>query len=228
MTCLLTTICDRTALLRTSLDRLSDLTPPDEILVVDDGGTDPALEGLCAQAGARYIYTHNPGNTQCSHARNVGIRAIDADYVITSEPEMRFETDVIVQLLAAAVEHPSEVISAGTVRHEQPNGTHEEIRGWVAPFVALYRREWLLAIGGWDESFPSPWGWDDTDLLTRLRVSGIGQFIDTRIIVTHQWHPSRACDQSANEAHFRAKDLERRDEHIVANRGRAWGVPLCR
>src|ERR1700752_1912965 len=121
--CLLYTVCDRTDLLRRSLERLEQLTPPDEVLVVDDGGTDPALLELCMEydrrllCPVRSLYTHNPGASQGSPARNVGIKAPDAEYVITSEPEMIFQTDVVQQLLMDTYSHPVEFGSAGVILH---------------------------------------------------------------------------------------------------------------
>lgn len=244
--CLLITTNDRTPLLRNSLERLSTLTAPDEILVVDDGGTDDC-EDVVRQASSafeipvRYIYTFNPGQTQCSHARNVGIKNTDCDIVITSEPEMLFDTDVIPQMLADSAERPRELVSAGVIRHcQDPNGSCPTCTcegyvttNWSATWIALYKREWLLAIGGWDEDFPDPWGWDDVDLNTRLRIRGIGQFIDHAIHATHQWHPHRGgSGQFRNEEHFKAKGFNGNEypEHpsLFANVGREWGVPIPR
>ena len=215
--------------------------PIHKILVVDDGSTDET-EAVCAKWAeslpVRYVYTHNPVESLCSHARNVGIKSTDADVIITSEPEMRFQTDVVAQMLddhlnGVGAGAGSEVISAGTIHHTQVDGRVSTITGWVAPFVALYRREWLLRVGGWDEGFPDPWGWEDTDLLTRLRMSGIGQRIDLEVCATHLYHPTRYCNQARNEAHFRAKSFHHGDESpsgpdIVANQGREWGVPIAR
>ena len=87
--CLLVTTWNRTALLANSLQRLAGgLTLPDEILVVDDGGSD-GCEGLCERARVewglpvRYLYNHRPYEAMCSQARNVGIKHTDADLIIT-------------------------------------------------------------------------------------------------------------------------------------------------
>jgi glycosyltransferase involved in cell wall biosynthesis len=221
---LLITTQNRTALLAKSLRRLQDRTLPDEIVIVDDGGSDGCDE-LCWSlrnypVPIRYVFTANYGDSQCSHARNVGIKSTDADLIVTSEPELLFETDVIAQMLAHRAE--SEVVSAGTIIHEQENAEPQTTVGWVAPFAALYKREWLLGIGGWDEGpWPDPWGWEDTDLLTRLRENGHGQIIDPEIVCRHLWHGPRWCDQVANEAYFKAKVFPR---DILANAGREWGI----
>lgn len=211
--------------------------------MVDDGGTD-GTAGVCRDAAAayelpvRYIYTHNPGNTQCSHARNVGINSTDCEIVITSEPEMCFQTDVVAQMTrgheADRLRGDESFVNAGRILHENREGVLTETVDWQAMFVALYRREWLLAVRGWDEHFPSPWGWDDVDLGTRLRISGVGQRNDRDICAMHLWHPSRATgNQWPNESHFRSKGFhgDERPDHpdLVANKNDAdWGVPKPR
>lgn len=247
--CLLYTVWGRPHLLAKSLARVAELTLPDEILVVDDGTPDNSVYDAClaAPVDVRYVYTHNLGPQMCSHARNVGVAATECDDVLTSEPEMLFVTDVVAQMLEDRKEHPREFINAGTIHHEQAPGTggcgcgcgqemHTTVN-WQAPWVAMYDRQQLLAVGGWDESFPDPWGWDDIDLGTRLRINNYGQFNDMRIEAIHQWHPPQIVDQRANEAYFKSKGLVGEGETpdnpmILANReeveaGR-WGRPKCR
>ena len=235
-TCLLITTMNRSDLLRHSLARLTQLTLPDEILVVDDGGADDC-EAVCSEAHAmfglpvRYLYNHNPGISICSFARNVGIRNTDAEVIITSEPELIFVTDVIAQMDSAHRQNPGCVISAGIVyRARSANvmdpASCEKLVGWVAPFTARYERSWLMDIGGWDEGFPANYGQDDTDLLTRLRLYGHNQIIDQSIEVLHQWHPpTMGAGQVANGHYFDGKSFHRGDStDIIANRGKEWGL----
>lgn len=232
-TCLLITTYNRAGLLEKSLNRMTQLTQPDEVLIIDDGGDDATREVVRRVKGftcpVRYLYTRNLGSSICSHARNVGIKNTDCELVITSEPEMWFETDVVAQMLADHEERPREVISVGIVHHEQDPrfpGVEDFVTvGWVAPWIALYGKQWLLDIGGWDEGFEDNWSWEDTDLLTRLRVSGHGQNINREIQARHLWHPPRAMDQTRNEARFRSKLIDADNmRDLVANVGQPWGV----
>lgn len=230
------TTFDRAELLAHSLRRLAELTLPDEILVIDDGGTDNTEE-VCAIAPLnlpiRYIYNHNPGPTICSMARNIGVREAQHDWIITTEPELLYVTDIVARFKELHPEHPDEVISAGHIYFagdgwhaaSPPAGVQEAV-GWVAPHTALWAKAWLCAVGGWDEEFPGAWGWDDTDLLTRLRLTGHGQFIDTASVAVHQYHGLGADPNGMNEQYFLAKSFnsdESRREEIVANKGKAWG-----
>lgn len=264
-TCLLITTFNRSPQLNKSLERLTRLTLPDEVLVINDGGQDNCEETVRNFEGRlpiRYIYNHNIEWSICSMARNIGIKNTDCDIVITAEPEILFMTDVVTQMLQKHQEIPEKVISAGTIYHMGEKATlHEDmitdpvnhmlleavsetshntnpvtptgyakIRGWTAPFAALYRREWLMDINGWDESFKS-WGYDDTDLLTRLSFNGIQQSIEEEIQCIHQWHqklpPNIQYDAVIhNEKLMLAKNFNKADmgNHIVANREKEWGI----
>ncbi len=242
-TCMLVTTWNRTPQLTKSLERLFDgtLTLPDEILVIDDGGSDGCDELVKrlykeVPIPLRYIYTHNPELALCAHARNVGLKHTDADLLILTEPEMYFITDVVKQLVDKWHE-TSDVVSAGVVYHAQ----HEQmitpeqanrIEGWVAPYTAIVERAKLLAIGGWTEfEMPGAWGFDDIDLLTRLRVIGIGQTIDRAIEVFHMWHVNPGRDTvgaMANDGWWKTRNYDEAyiadPAAVIANKGREWGV----
>lgn len=233
------TTFQRAHLLGMSLQRLTQLTLPERLIVINDGGGDSETEEVVGQFADRlpieYVYHHNPGHSICSQARNVGVKMADTEFVVTSEPELIYQTDVLQQFSELQPDHPEQVISAGHVYFAQggydpgedwqpPQGVQEAV-GWVAPYTALYRREWLLEIGGWDEAFPGPWGWDDTDLLTRLRFSGYGQHIAREVRVIHQDHGGSMGDKGGqNERHFLSKGFHQdQASDLVANAGQDWG-----
>lgn len=228
-TCLLFTVRNRSTLLRRTFEELTTKTIPNEVLVIDDGGTDDT-HAVCQEFDGRlpirYVYHRNPGMTLCSEARNVGLKLTDADAIITCEPEVYFVTDVIAQMLFLHYWYaPNEVINAGLTHWEGRNGSvAEERKNWFAPYACFYMHDWLMEVGGWDEGFPGPWGWDDTDLLTRLSRSGHEQIRPEQIEVRHQYHPPFQGDQFPNAHYFEAKDLYNSDEFIVANEGKEWGV----
>lgn len=238
LTMLITTY-NRAHLLRHTLARLVDLTHPDELLIVDDGSNDDT-EQVATEFANRlpitYIYNHNPQPSICSLARNIGFNEAENDVIVTCEPELIYVSDVLRQFEELHLENPNDIISAGLVHfapaewdptlgvERLPGG--EQAVGWVAPYTALWWRPWVLDLGGWDESFPGPWGWDDTDLLTRLRIAGHGQTIALHVEAIHQWHPLGADNGSINELHWLAKSFhgdETNTADLVANQGKRWG-----
>jgi glycosyltransferase involved in cell wall biosynthesis len=105
----------------------------------------------------------------------------------------------------------------------------------VSPWYIVIRKKDLMAIGGWDEMMSKKngggaWGFDDIDLITRLRESRI-MAMTIPISVIHQWHdrPPQAIQDSwgPNEEIMNSKKKEDtgdyKEEFIVANKGRGWG-----
>ncbi len=256
---LLITTFNRAHLLQHNFERLSQLTKPDEIIVVDDGSKDNTRE-VCQKyeeiidREIKYIYNNSPQSSICSQARNIGFKHASHDWIVTCEPELVYLTDAIKLMKEAHEDYPNDIISSGIVYfmpqgyvpgqdvtnyekagdYTPPIGTEEAI-GWVAPYTALWNKEWVLELGGWDESFPGNWGWDDIDLLTRLRINGHGQYINLNIKAIHLFHGLGGDTNFQNEAHFRAKSFNNTatgDEtqmteaeliDLVANRDREWG-----
>jgi glycosyltransferase involved in cell wall biosynthesis len=138
-TTLLITTFNRSHLLRNSLSRLCNLTIPDEVMIVDDGGTDDT-KGVCddfsGRLPIRYIYNNNPEWTICSMARNIGVKNCIGDIIITSEPELLFVTDIVKQMVENHDRYPNQVISAGIIYHAQEKTQFNQ--GLITdPFTAL-------------------------------------------------------------------------------------------
>lgn len=219
--CLLISTWNRGKQLANTLQSLTRLTLPDEILIVDDGSVDNT-EQVCksfeGKLPIRYIYNHNPQMSVCSFAKNIGIKNTDCEIIICSEPEVIFISDIIAQYKQLHEQYPHNVLNAATiylmnegVKHDSEMITspqsylnkshvvgwedrekkHEFIvkLGWTANFTTLYRKEWLMAVNGWDEAFPRPYSMDDVDLNQRLKLKlmvGLYNFEECKVL--HQWH----------------------------------------
>lgn len=266
-TCLLITTYNRSHLLEKSLERLTHLTLPDEVLIVSDGCTDATkevCEGFKERLPIRYIYNNNPMWTTRSLASNIGIKNTDADIIITSEPELLWVSDIIPQMLKQSEEHPEDIVSIGTIYHGQkdsyigdlaftdpkqfladsivedyqteprPYDTHGFCKtvNMQATFGCLYKRDWLIQLGGWREDF-EVWGFDDIELCTRLRIAGHGQVIDKEMEAIHQFHSHPTPDvmgsaMQRNEQRMKDAHLDdivdKEDPRLIANQGLDWGI----
>jgi len=244
---------NRGRLLIRNFERLRELTKPKKIIVVDDGGTDTKTQQVCIEfsdLNVEYIYTYNPEKSLCSHARNIGVKHVETEWFINCEPELIYVTDIIAQMCNIynnIEESKNSVISAGAIYFQNegdpvdisylnnleildnytPPSHWQKATGWVAPFTALWKKEWIEEIGGWDEQFPGNWGWEDIDILTRLRICGHGQYIDQSMKAIHQFHGLGGDQELKNEKHFRAKSFchgdETKTEDLVANKNIEWG-----
>lgn len=135
---LLITTFNRSHLLEKSLERLTNLTLPDEVLVIDDGSdkhadaTEQVCKGFKDRLPIRYIYNNNPGVSICSFARNIGVKQAIGDLIITSEPELFFVSDIIAQMLKKREENKRDIISVGTIYHMQEHATLRDL-AYIAP-----------------------------------------------------------------------------------------------
>jgi GT2 family glycosyltransferase len=166
---------------------------PAETIVVDNGSTDGSAEYL-REAGVRVIALHR--NTGFAHAANRGIEAAGGELVALVNTDVELAPDWLART-AGAVEDgvaavackmldladPSRVYDAGDVLRrdgacEQRGRFLPDDGRWDAPGevfgacagAALYRRDAVLAVGGFDERYFAYL--EDVDLALRLRLAG--------------------------------------------------------
>lgn len=210
-----------------SLRRLLDLTPPDEIVLVDDGSETRHVHGAAENfmrqfMPIKYVYNHRPGGFQnpCQ-PRNAALKMAAYDEILVTEPELMFMTDVVAQMVAAREQYPDAILSEAFAYHEPSENVTLDQCNIVPGFYShLIKKQWIMDVGGWDEDIPGPWGHDDTDLYGRLERVGHSIALLPEVRVRHQWHPSRIEPAVENETYLRSKEFPR---DIVANQGRKWG-----
>ena len=219
------TAYERGPLLERSLKALGDLTPPDEIIVIDDGsytrGVRQAVENAPSHLNIEYVYNNRPGSQNPCQPRNVALKMAQGDEILVTEPEILFVTDVVAQLLNARTLYPDGLLHESWCFHEPRSGVSLEDCDRVPGFYAhLIRKDWLMEVGGWDEAMPGAWGWDDILLYGRLSYNGHQRVGLEGILLRHQWHESRVEPAVENEAYARSREYPR---DLVANAGQEWG-----
>jgi glycosyltransferase involved in cell wall biosynthesis len=169
--------------------------PPDEVVVVDDASTDDSVAVIESVLGdwsrARVIV--NPTNLGTNGALNAGLSRVTSEYVLflasndfllpgifsraraaldaTPRPAVWSamawlvdEHDRVVRL------HPSAVVSLHDVRLAPARCAELGWRfgNWFTGTSAIYQRETLLAVGGFDAAYGAP-----ADLITALTVASL-------------------------------------------------------
>lgn len=155
------------------------------IIVVDDGSSDNSGE-LAREMGVEVMRTGD-GPRGPAHARNLAARQIDTDIIVFVDSDVEVDAGALRKLIepleaeppiAATFgsydDHPDCTRVAALYANLRHHCTHQAHEGEAETFWAglgAIRRETLLAIGGFDESFTPP-SIEDVELGVRLREAG--------------------------------------------------------
>lgn len=257
-----------------TLDRLMNLTLPDEVIVLDDDSTDNTEElignhPIGQKTQYRYLKRKKPAGITydaCSIPRNICLKMAQYEYVLFADPEVLFVTDAVAQLKEISTRDPDYMVCSGTVylmnaeapiddrissdpnlfinsiwdvrpvpttaENGNPPQSVTKTINWAATFACFCKKQWLMDIGGWDEDMSlinggGGYAWDDTDMATRLRLTGHNQNTYPEVVTIHQWHerPPGQIGQIKNSDIFFRKNLQEDQTLLVANKNRPdWGV----
>jgi GT2 family glycosyltransferase len=170
---------------------------PQQIIVVDNGSSDGSLEYLRSEHPSVQVLSL-PRNTGFAHAANRGVRAAHGEFIALLNTDVILAPDWVDRMARAlarepcvasaackmlSLEDPARVYDAGDVlrrdgaceqrgRFGPDDGRWEqsgEVFGACAG-AALYRREAVLSVGGFDERYFAYL--EDVDLALRLRLAG--------------------------------------------------------
>ena len=163
---------------------LSQSRPPDEIIIIDDASTDgsrPMIEQWTAR-DSRIRAIFNPVNVGSINSINIGISAARGKYVclmaaddvslpeffslaidaLTANPDVAlFCAEVVVQHLGVMIRQdeirpvvrPSNILKAFSPAETQH--LHYRSDNFIVPLTAVFRRDLVIAEGGFDPDFGS-------------------------------------------------------------------------
>jgi GT2 family glycosyltransferase len=155
-----------------------------DVIVVDDGSHD-ATGARAASAGARVVRLETRGGP--ARARNAGARATEAPIVVFTDADCEALPGFVARLLEPLERDPALTGSKGAYVTEQRSLTarfvqleYEERYARMAgrreidfmdTYACAYRRDALLAVGGFDERYDRP-STEDQELGFRLHARG--------------------------------------------------------
>lgn len=135
-------------------------------------------------------YEHEIGFNP-SLALNMGVRESKYDNIIVTSPEVKPTTNVLEQLselldknVVCQVSDQDEdgnlaILVSQTFRGETP----------AMYFLAMFRKEDLFTINGWDEEFMKGYAYEDNDFGDRWKRAELPFEVHEEIQAVHQYHP---------------------------------------
>ena len=220
---------------------------PNQIIVVEDGSSDGQTFGVCHRAislgqPVEYYRRADRPNVNYSNAsipKNIGIKKATGDLLILQCAEVKYTNPNDIANMARPVEECGGASSFAYCQALDDQGGFqqwyagpERCAGWFLDFCQCVRRDRVMAIGGFDEQYTS-YGYEDDCFAFRLQRSGVKYRWAPEVVVQHQWHPhfnegSEPTLATRAEARYmtmkNAIEQDGREDLIVANRGRSWGI----
>ena len=214
---------------------VSQTHPADEIIVVDDGSQDDPTPVVRCFRNVRLLRQSNQG---VSGARNAGLHAACSDMVVFLDADDRLLPGAIATGIACHARSGECAMVYGGHRHisasGEPLGTSVYPENGLDPYLALldfntmgmsatvmYRRDVLIAAGGFDTNLPRC---EDYDVYLRLaRRSRIASHPD--IVAEYRRHDSNMSSDHLGMLRWalfvQARNVENPDDPAIAKAWRA-------
>lgn len=126
-----------------------------------------------------------------SKAFNIGVREAKFDNIIITSPEVKPSTDVLEQL--------SHLLDKNVICNVDDQDEHGNLSNLVSStfrsetpymyFLAMFRKEDIKTINGWDEEFMRGYAYEDNDFGDRWVRAGLPFEVHDEIKALHQYHP---------------------------------------
>lgn len=151
---------------------------PVEVVVVDDGSTDPATHAALDDLRSRGVRVLVKPNGGLSSARMAGVAATEARYVFPLDSDDLLAAGALARMADVLDADPVSVFAYGDFDtfgdyrgyYRPPAKFDAWLLTWqnVIPVSSLIRRQALLSVGGWE----LPSGYEDWDLWLKFADSG--------------------------------------------------------
>jgi glycosyltransferase involved in cell wall biosynthesis len=199
-----------------------------EIIVVDDGTTEPATKAAYERleaAGVRIIHQANQGPAP---ARMTGVGATNADYVFPLDADDLLAEGGLRRLSEVLDRHPDVAAAWGSVQAfgeiESADLCRPSLDPWQVsyhnhlPLSSLYRRSALIEVGGWQLAG----GYEDWDLWMTLAERGWKGIGIPEVTAHYRVQSGRRLSRSSRHHDERYATLRARHPVLFAQRRRNW------
>ena len=197
---------------------------PVEIVVVDDGSTEPETLARLAEIERSGIAVVHRPNGGLGAARMTGLAATHAPLVYVLDSDDLLEAGALAAMADTLEAHPDVGFTWGDyVVFGDMLGSYRsprEFLPWTLTYVnpypvcSMFRREVLERVGGWEG-----WAYEDWDLWLRLVGRGITGVATERAVYRRRLHGDSRLLAQARADHGRLFDeIRRRNADVYARR----------
>lgn len=126
-----------------------------------------------------------------SKAFNLGVKLAKYDNIIITSPEVKPTSNVLEQLSECLDKNIVCQVSDQDVNGNLSILVSKTFRGEDPSmyFLAMFRKEDIEKINGWDEDFMKGYAYEDNDFGARWKRAGLPFEVREDITATHQFHP---------------------------------------
>jgi glycosyltransferase involved in cell wall biosynthesis len=197
---------------------------PVAITVVDDGSSDEATAAVLARLESDGVRVLRQPNLGPAAARMAGLGATRTRYVFPLDADDRLLPGALRALRAALERHPRAAAAWGSTRHfgslEFVQRSVPSLDPWHVsyqnrlPLSALYRRDVLVAVGGWQLEG----GYEDWDLWMTLAERGFEGVGVPELTGEYRVRPGRRLSDSSSRHAERCTRLRNRHPRLFEQR----------
>ena len=200
----------------------------DELVVVDDGSTDPATLSVFRSLEAEAVSVVRRPNGGLGAARMTGVLATSSEYIFCLDADDRLAPGALAALAAALDGDRGLALAWGDYQLFGARSWRQETAPSLDPWQISYqndipasimvRREALLAAGGWELRG----GYEDWDMLMGLAERGERGLRVPIVVYEYRQHGARMLGEAAARHGEIYASLGRRHRGLFANRRRLW------
>lgn len=167
-------------------------------------------------------------------AFNVGIRQATKQYILVTDPELEFYTDVIYELREKLDSYPEhyaigQVLFMDVSEEIDKETLHKHSHELIPYGSIMAKKEYFERVGGYYEHYIG-WGGEDDNLRKRLELAGIRQlFFPDSVLIHREDMKKRSMSRNEQRARIPRDILSEMflPKEIMVN-GKDWGRDFCR